>query len=189
MRGRRGACGVLVGKTMGKETLGRPRFRWEDNIKTDLQQIGREGAWTELICLMTLTRDELSFERDNGPSSSINCGKHLDGWGIVSFTRRNVPHGVSYTGEPRNSYQVITVTRLQAGRSGVWIPMWAKIFLFLHASSSALGSPNLLFHGYRRYVPWVKLPVSWSCLLCLARDYEWMERNFYSSYMPACMDR
>jgi hypothetical protein len=51
MRGRSGACGVLVGKTEGKEPLGRPRYRWEDNIKTDMQQVGREEAWTALIRL------------------------------------------------------------------------------------------------------------------------------------------
>ena len=31
---RRGACRVLVGKPEGKRPLGRPRRRWEDNIKT-----------------------------------------------------------------------------------------------------------------------------------------------------------
>ena len=31
---------VLVGKPEGKRPLGRPRRRWEDNIKTDLQEVG-----------------------------------------------------------------------------------------------------------------------------------------------------
>jgi 3-oxoacyl-ACP reductase-like protein len=31
---------VLVGKPEGKSPLGRPRFRWEDNIKMDLQEVG-----------------------------------------------------------------------------------------------------------------------------------------------------
>jgi len=31
---------VLVGKTGGKRPLGRPRRRWEDNIKMDLQELG-----------------------------------------------------------------------------------------------------------------------------------------------------
>jgi hypothetical protein len=35
---RRGACRVLVGKSGGKEPLGKPRRRLEDNIKTDLQE-------------------------------------------------------------------------------------------------------------------------------------------------------
>jgi len=37
---RRGAYRVLVGKTEGKRPLGRPRHRWEDNIKMDLQEVG-----------------------------------------------------------------------------------------------------------------------------------------------------
>ena len=31
----------LVGKPEGKRPLGRPRRRWEDNIKMDLQEMGR----------------------------------------------------------------------------------------------------------------------------------------------------
>ena len=34
---------VLVGKPEGKGRLGRPRGRWEDNIKMDLQEVGCEG--------------------------------------------------------------------------------------------------------------------------------------------------
>ena len=36
----RGVCRVLVGKTEGKGTLGRPRRRWMDNIRMDLQEVG-----------------------------------------------------------------------------------------------------------------------------------------------------
>jgi len=40
---------VLVGKPEGKRLLGRPRRRWEDNIKTDLQEVGCGGMdWIEL---------------------------------------------------------------------------------------------------------------------------------------------
>jgi hypothetical protein len=40
---------VLVGKPEGKRPLGRPRRRGEDNIKTDLQEIGGgRGDWMEL---------------------------------------------------------------------------------------------------------------------------------------------
>ena len=40
---------VLVGKPEGKRPLGRPRRRWEDNIKRDLQEVGRGcGDWMEL---------------------------------------------------------------------------------------------------------------------------------------------
>jgi hypothetical protein len=33
---------VLVGKPEGKRPLGRPRHRWEDNVRTDLQEVGCE---------------------------------------------------------------------------------------------------------------------------------------------------
>ena len=36
----RNACRVLVGKPDGKRPLGRPRHRWEDNIKMDLRAVG-----------------------------------------------------------------------------------------------------------------------------------------------------
>jgi hypothetical protein len=36
----RGACRVLVGKPEGKRPLGRPRRRWEDNVRMDLREVG-----------------------------------------------------------------------------------------------------------------------------------------------------
>ena len=39
----RGVQKVLVGKPEGKRPLGRPKRRWEDNIKMDLQEIGCGG--------------------------------------------------------------------------------------------------------------------------------------------------
>ena len=40
---------VLVGKPEEKRLLGRPRRRWEDNIKMDLKEVGRGfGDWMEL---------------------------------------------------------------------------------------------------------------------------------------------
>jgi len=45
----RGVYRVLVGKPEGKRPLGRPRRRWEDNIKMDLQEVdGGCGDWMEL---------------------------------------------------------------------------------------------------------------------------------------------
>jgi len=45
----RGVYSVLVGKPEGKRPLGRPRRRWEDNIKMDLQEVGLWGMdWIEL---------------------------------------------------------------------------------------------------------------------------------------------
>ena len=46
---RRGVFRVLVGKSEGKRPLERPRRRWEDNIKMDLQEVGCGGMdWIEL---------------------------------------------------------------------------------------------------------------------------------------------
>jgi hypothetical protein len=43
MEKRRGVYRGLVGKPEGKRPHGRPRSRWEDNIKLDLQDVGCEG--------------------------------------------------------------------------------------------------------------------------------------------------
>jgi len=49
MGDRRGVFRVLVGKPEGKRPLGRPRRRWVDNIKMDLQKVGCGGVdWIEL---------------------------------------------------------------------------------------------------------------------------------------------
>ena len=46
---RRGLYRVLVGKLEGKRPLGRPRHRWEDNIKMVLQEVGCRGMdWIKL---------------------------------------------------------------------------------------------------------------------------------------------
>ena len=46
---RRGVYNILVGKPKGKRRLGRPRRRWDDNIKIDLQELGCVGMdWIEL---------------------------------------------------------------------------------------------------------------------------------------------
>ena len=45
----RGVHRVLVGKPEGKKPLGRPRRRWEDNTKMNLQEVGGgRGDWMEL---------------------------------------------------------------------------------------------------------------------------------------------
>ena len=45
---------VLVGRPEGKRPLGRPRRRWGDNIKMDLQKVG--GGWEDWM--------ELAQDRD-----------------------------------------------------------------------------------------------------------------------------
>jgi hypothetical protein len=45
----RGAYRALVGKPEGRRPLGRPRRRWEDNIKMDLREVGWGGVdWIDM---------------------------------------------------------------------------------------------------------------------------------------------
>jgi hypothetical protein len=65
-----------VGKPEGKRTLRRPRRRWEDNIKINLQEVGCGGVeWIGLA----LDRDRWrTLLRGNEPSGLIKCGEFLD---------------------------------------------------------------------------------------------------------------
>jgi hypothetical protein len=46
---RRGAYRILVGKPEGRRPLGRPRRRWENNIKMDLREVRWGGVdWIDL---------------------------------------------------------------------------------------------------------------------------------------------
>jgi len=68
---------VLVGKPEGKRPLGRPRRRWEDNIKMDLQEVGGGcGDWMELA--QDRERWLVLCEYGNELSGSIKCGEFLD---------------------------------------------------------------------------------------------------------------
>ena len=65
-----------MGKPEGKRPLGRPRHIWEDNIKMDLQEVGR-GAWTGSIWFRT-GQVAGTCECGNEPSGSIKYGEFLD---------------------------------------------------------------------------------------------------------------
>ena len=72
---RRGVYRVLVGKPEGKRPLGRPRHRWEDNIKMNLQDVGgcgldRAGSGQGQVAG--------TCECGNESSGSIKCGEFLD---------------------------------------------------------------------------------------------------------------
>jgi len=72
---RRGVYRVSVGKPEGKSPFWRPRRRWEDNIKMDLQEVGYGGVdWIKLA------QDKKSgtCECGNEPSGSMKCGEFLD---------------------------------------------------------------------------------------------------------------
>jgi hypothetical protein len=90
----KGVYMVLVGKPEGKKPLRRPRHRWEDNIRMDLQEVGCGGVdwiglaqnrerWRELVNAVMNLRVHL------------NEGNFLTSCKPVSFSRRNLFHGVS----------------------------------------------------------------------------------------------
>jgi len=91
---RRGVYRVLVGKPEGKTPPGRPRHRWENSIKMDLQEVGcgsmdcielteDRGRWRALVnAVMNLRVPQ-------------NAGNFLTSCKPVSFSRRTLLHGVS----------------------------------------------------------------------------------------------
>jgi len=90
----RGVNRVLVGKPEGKRPLGRPRRRWEDNIKMDVQEVGwgcedwmemahYRDRWRALVSTVM----NLRVPKIRGiPSLAAEP---------VSFSRRTLLHGVS----------------------------------------------------------------------------------------------
>ena len=74
---RGGANRVLVGKPEGKRPLGRPRCRWVDNIRTDLQEVGC-GYMDWIGLAQDRDRWQTLVECGNEPSGSVKCGEFLD---------------------------------------------------------------------------------------------------------------
>jgi hypothetical protein len=73
---RRGAYRALVGKPEGRRPLGRPRRRWEDNIKMDLREVGWGGV--DWIHLAQDRQVAGSCVYGDEPSGSIKCGEFLE---------------------------------------------------------------------------------------------------------------
>jgi hypothetical protein len=90
----RGVYRVLVGKPEGKRPLGRPRRRWEDNIKIDLQKV-RGVVGTGWSWLRIGTGGGHLWVRW-GTFGFHKCGEFLDYLQslLVSFSRRTLLHGV-----------------------------------------------------------------------------------------------
>ena len=73
---RRGVCRVLMGKPEGKRPLGRPRRRWEDNIKMDLQEVACGNMdWVDLAQIGQVAG---ACEYGNELWGSVKCGEFLD---------------------------------------------------------------------------------------------------------------
>ena len=72
----RGMYRVLVGKPEGKRPQRRPRRRWVDNIRTDLQEVG--CGYMDWIGLAHDRQVADACECSNEPSGSVKCGEFLD---------------------------------------------------------------------------------------------------------------
>ena len=90
----KGVYRVLVGKPEGRRPLGRPRRRWVDNIRMDVQEVG--CVYMDWIGLAqdrdrwrTLVSAVMNFR------VPWNAGSFLTSCRPVSFSRRTLHHGVS----------------------------------------------------------------------------------------------
>ena len=100
----RSAFKILTGKPTGKRSLGRPRCRWEDNIRMDLEGIGiNAGNWVDSAQDRNYLESpcECSIE----PTGSISHGVSL----IVLIHSSNIAPRCVYIGNPA-SVQINSVT-------------------------------------------------------------------------------
>ena len=85
---------VLVGRPEGKIPLGRPRRRWDDNIKMDLQEVGGGCEdWTEVAQV----RDRWWALVSTVMNLRVPKMRGISGLAAepVSLSRRTLLHGVS----------------------------------------------------------------------------------------------
>jgi hypothetical protein len=94
---RRGVYRVLVGKPERKSPLARPRSRWEDNIKMDLQEVGGWGVdWIKLAQERDRWRALVTAVMNlRVPQNAENFLPSLK---TDSFSKRTVLYGVSKYG-------------------------------------------------------------------------------------------
>jgi hypothetical protein len=85
--------GILVGRPDGSRPIGRPRRRWEDSVKIDLQEVG----WD--MDLMELAHDRDRWQALVNAVMSLrvpqNAGNFLTSCKPVSFSGRTLLHEVS----------------------------------------------------------------------------------------------
>ena len=90
----RGVYRVLLGKPEGRRPLGRPRRRWVDNIRMDIQEVGCGYMdWIGLAQDRDIWRTLVSAVMNL--RVPWNAGNFLTRWKPVSFSRRTLHHGVS----------------------------------------------------------------------------------------------
>jgi len=90
----RGVYRFLVGKPEGKRPLGRPRRRWVDNIRTDLQEL-RCGYMDWIGLAQDRDRWRTLVSAVMNLRVPRNAGNFLSSCKLVSFSRRTLHSGVS----------------------------------------------------------------------------------------------
>ena len=89
-----GVYRVLLGKTEGRRPLGRPRHRWVDNIRMDLQEVGC-GYMDQIGLVQDRDRWRTLVSAVMNLGVPWNAGNFLTSCKPVSFSRRTLRHGVS----------------------------------------------------------------------------------------------
>ena len=90
----RGMYRVLVRKPEGRRPLGRPRRRWVDNIRVDLQEVGC-GYMDWIGLAQDRDRWRMLVSAVMNLRVPLNVGSSLTSCKPVSFSRRTLQHGVS----------------------------------------------------------------------------------------------
>jgi len=90
----RGVYRILMGKPKGKRPLGRPRHRWVDNIRMDLQEVGC-GSMDWIGRTQDRDRWQMLVSVVMNLRVPRNAGNFLTSCKPVSFSRRTLHHGVS----------------------------------------------------------------------------------------------
>jgi hypothetical protein len=90
----RGVYRVLMGRPEWKRPVGRPRRKWEDNVKMNLQEVGPWGMdWIELV--QDRDRWRALVNAVMNLRVPYNAGNFLTSCKPVSFSRRTLLHGLS----------------------------------------------------------------------------------------------
>jgi hypothetical protein len=147
-----GVYRVLVGKPEGKRPLGRPRHRWVDNIKMDLQEV---GCWHVDWIGLAQDRDRWRTLMSAVMNLRVpwNAGNYLTSCKPVSCSGRTLHHGVSkYSGD-------VAVTSLKAGQPRKFDLIRSKNNFFCSKMSRSLLEPTLpLIQWWQAVSP---LAVNW----------------------------
>ena len=148
-----GVYRVLVGKQEGKRPLGRPRRRWVDNIRMDLQEVG--CGYMDWIGLAQ-DRDR----RQTLVSAVMNLRVPWNAWNFltsckpVSFSRRTLHHAVSNTRPDSDTNTCMSLLLLTGNtktftsgcvsRSAISLRSWENLCLYFKKRTSCVNTASVV---------------------------------------------